>query len=561
MTQTNTRRDFIEKFISPKKNEVKDNFLRTQTPTTGLNEYTGVFGKAELMHLLRRCTFGLKPSYITQFQSQSLNDVVEYLFLPNNTNIGLPLNNYSQTDPDVPYGTSWVNLNGVNSVFDGERIASLKSWITGIHQNQPPNILDKITMFWHNHMPIEATTVSTPVYLYRNYMLLRGNALGNFKNLIKQVTIDAAMLKYLNGDLNNRNAPDENYARELQELFCVGKGVGALYTEDDVKAAAQVLTGWQVTNSTATVSFNINRHVTTNKQFSSFYSNTIIQGRSDANAGNDELDDLLTMIFSVEEVSKYICRELYRWFVYYEIDETVEQNVIEPLALIFRNNNYGIAPTLKTLLKSEHFFDSLNKGIIIKSPLDLTHAAIKELNVTIPNTTFDVEYAFYETISGFNLVIQQDLYGQPNVSGWSAYYQEPTFYRNWINTSSMSYRKKMIDGITTWFGITPFDSNYSTYNIHVDAIAYIQQFPNPDDPALLIQQLVDFLLPNDVSQEQKDFMRISILLNNQTTNYYWTQIWNLYLADPNNATYRDYVFYKSHQLINYICNLAEYQLM
>src|SRR5207244_2157509 len=119
-------------------------------------------------------------------------------------------------------------------------------------------------------------------------------------------------------------------------LFTVGKGPGSGYTEADVKAAAKVLTGYTVNTTTATSTFDSTRHDTTNKQFSAFYNNTVITGQTGAN-GQNELDDLVNMIFATNEVAMYICRRIYRFFVYGDIDSTIEANVITPLAAIFRS--------------------------------------------------------------------------------------------------------------------------------------------------------------------------------------------------------------------------------
>ena len=176
------------------------------------------------------------------------------------------------------------------------------------------------------------------------------------------------MLYYLNGYLNTNTSPDENYARELQELFTIGKENTPNYTEDDVKAAAKVLTGWRINTTTTlpTVYFDSTKHHTSNKLFSSFYGNTTIAYQSGSN-GALETDALMDMVFSKQqEVAKFICRKLYRFFIYYTIDNTVEANVITPLAQIFINNNWDIVPVLKTLYKSEHFFELNSKGCIIK---------------------------------------------------------------------------------------------------------------------------------------------------------------------------------------------------
>src|SRR6202011_3425172 len=102
-----------------------------------------------------------------------------------------------------------------------------------------------MVLFWHNHFVTGSNDIGRAIWAYQNNLLLRQNALGNFKDLVKAVTLDPAMLRYLNGYLNNSNAPDENYARELQELFTIGKENNPNYSEDDVKKAARVLTGWK----------------------------------------------------------------------------------------------------------------------------------------------------------------------------------------------------------------------------------------------------------------------------------------------------------------------------
>ncbi len=173
------------------------------------------------------------------------------------------------------------------------------------------------------------------------------------------------MLVYLNGQLNQAVAPDEIMDENCRSSSAVVRG-GSQYTEGDVKEAARVLTGWRNNANTISSFYDNNRHDKKNKQFSSFYNNTIITGKNGPTAGEEELDELLNMIFATNEVAEYMCRRLYRWFVYYDIDEMVENNIIKPLAVLFRNANYEVAPVLRTLLMSEHFFDILSRGCLIK---------------------------------------------------------------------------------------------------------------------------------------------------------------------------------------------------
>jgi uncharacterized protein (DUF1800 family) len=201
---------------------------------------------------------------------------------------------------------------------------------------QDRSIREKMTLFWHNHFATETVDVSNANLLYKHANLLRTKALGNFKQLVRDISLDPAMLVYLNGRVNTATAPDENYARELQELFTLGKENNPNYAEADVKAAAKVLTGWRVDTTVNTFPsyFTSSRHDATNKTFSSFYGNTTITGRTGTTAGDVELDDLLNMIFAKNvEVSRFMAKKLYRFFVHYDIDAAAETNVFQPLYL------------------------------------------------------------------------------------------------------------------------------------------------------------------------------------------------------------------------------------
>src|SRR6187549_1364280 len=145
---------------------------------------------------------------------------------------------------------------------------------------QERNLREKMTLYWSNHLVTQVFAVFTPDAMYRYNQYLRDNCLGNFRQMLYDVTVHPAMLLYLNGFLNVNDAPDENYARELMELFTLGQGSG--YTEGDVQQAAKVLTGWTVKYSIngnpvlATTVFTPSDHDTTDKQFSAFFDNTVI---------------------------------------------------------------------------------------------------------------------------------------------------------------------------------------------------------------------------------------------------------------------------------------------
>ena len=226
------------------------------------------------------------------------------------------------------------------------------------------------------------------------------------RQLTKDVTLDAAMLLHLNGYLNTKLAPDENYARELQELFTVGKGPDSLYTEDDVIAAARVLTGWRVNTNTFEVFLEDSGHDTASKKFSAFYNGTTIAGSANA---ADEVYRFIDMIFATDECARFICRKLYRFFVSSNIDDSTEMNVIEPLAAILRNNNYEIKPVLETLFKSEHFFDPAFRAAYIKGPFDFIVGADAQLNVPFP--------AYNDYLNGYPLFYNLYRCGSRNAAG------------------------------------------------------------------------------------------------------------------------------------------------
>ncbi len=365
------------------------------------------------------------------------------------------------------------------------------------------------------------------------------------------------MLRYLNGELSTNTAPDENYGRELQELFTLGKGNDPNYTEDDVKAAARVLTGWQIDEPTTTAKFTEARHDTGSKQFSSFFNNAVIAGRTSATAGSDEIDDLLNMIFSRKhEVSQFIVKKIYRWFCYYTIDADAQANVIDPLSQLFQDSNWDILPVLDALLKSEHFFDALNRGCLIKSPLDLAVNLCREYNVVFPDATADYvgAYAMWDFIRSMAALTNQNFADPPSVSGWPSYYQPPQFYELWINSDTLPKRNQFTD-IMVYSGYSR-----SGNTIKIDPVAFVKQLSNPGDPVALINDALEILYRVPLSDTSKTTIKTTILLSGQVTDYYWTNAWNAYLANPSDTMAYQTVYTRLRDLFRYFMNLAEYQL-
>jgi uncharacterized protein (DUF1800 family) len=339
----------------------------------------------------------------------------------------------------------------------------------------------------------------------------------------------------------------------LQELFVIGKGPNSKYTEADVKAAARVLTGYILNATTITSTFNANRHDVSNKQFSAFYNNTVILGKTGA-SGATELDELIDMLFNQDEAALFICRKLYRFFVYYEIDAATEANVIVPMAAIFRAGNYEIKPVLKVLFSSTHFFDPQNQGCMIKSPIDFVVGMCREFNIAFPAASDYVnQYNMHDYLRTQASNFQQNLADPPNVAGWPAYYQEPQFHELWINADTLPKRNQLTD--------TMVASGYSRNGkkIIIDTLAFANSLSNPSNPNTLINEVLMLLYRVDVSTQVKDFLK-SILLSGQTSDYYWSNAWTAYKSDPNDAMSKSIVTTRLQAMFKYIMNLSEYQL-
>jgi len=553
------RREFVtakKKTAPVGTNEPKET-IRT---FSGLTPYNGPWTSNEVIHLLKRTMFGSTPDDINYFLGLGLNQSVDTLLTVSATPPAPPVKNYNNnnipaTDPDynIPMGQTWVTINTTDA--DGQRRNSLKAWWMGLMINQERNIREKMTLFWANHFSIETNDLGRMIWAYNCNALCRRNALGNFKQFVKDITLDAAMLRYLNGYLNISTAPDENYARELQELFTLGKENDPNYTEDDVKKAARVLTGWKINANTNTYSFNSGQHDTTSKQFSSFYNNTVITGRSGATAGDLELTDLINMIFSKStEVSRFIVKKLYRYFVYYKIDSATETNVIAPLAQLLVSNNWEIKPVLSALFKSEHFFDVVNQGCYIKSPVDLVVSVCREFGIVFPNATDYVNaYNMWSFMQSYAALLQQNIGDPPNVAGWAAFYQAPQFHETWINADTYPRRNLFTD--------TMIGPGYtrSGQKIIIDPVAFTKKLSNPSDPNILLNDALRILFRIDLSATSKTALKNQILLSNQAQDYYWTNAWAAYISNPTAANYQ-VVYTRLRDLYKYLMDLAEYQL-
>ncbi|MBI1343915.1 MAG: DUF1800 family protein [Terrimonas sp.] len=521
---------------------------RYRNTDSGLTAYSGNWTRNEISHLLKRTMFGAKKSDIDYFLGMSASEAVDELLNAVIPSPSPPLRDYGlisdedgvlHDDKGVAQGQTWVNDYNTLSdpVVKGSinrlRIESLRKWWAGLIVHQNRSIWEKMVLFWHHHFSVQVEEVDNATMMWKHHNLLRTNALGNVKQLVKEVTIDPAMLIHLNGYLNSKQAPDENYAREMQELFTVGKGPDSAYTENDVITAARVLTGWRIDN-TYTAYLDSNSHDTGSKTFSSFYNNTTISG-----SGQSEVSDLVDMIYSTTEAARFFCRKLYTWFVYYQVDETVETNIIVPLGEMLISNGFDVKPVLSALLKSEHFFDPENQACSIKSPLDMIAGTLREFNVPFPPYTDYINgYPLFYAVYGKASAMQETLLQPPDVSGWQAYYQDPMFYEIWVNSNSLPKRADFTDALV--------EDNVIDYR------AFAGNTSNPADPNQLIDEVTELLLRYPLSGNSKLYIKNRFLINNTGNDATWTNAWN----SNNNAVINSSL----SALFKFMMNLPEFHL-
>ncbi len=520
----------------------------------GLDSYSGTWDQTTARHLLKRAMFAPNAKQIAQAVADGLEVTLEKLFAPS-PDPGLPLNYNEQNDPNVPIGSSWVNEAITQGLNYPQR--SIRAWQLSLYLNEGVSLKEKMTLFWHNHFVTANANIAKLTYQYITF--LRDNAFGNFRTLVEGMTVNPLMLQYLNGNENTKGAPNENYARELMELFTIGKGVEAgpgdytNYTEQDIKEIARALTGWTINNQALQAAgpippavFRINRHDTGTKTLSYRFGNAVI-----SNLGDQEYKKVIDIILAQDEVSRFMARNLYRWFVYYNIDDDIESNVIEPLAAVLRGSNYEIQPALTALLSSEHFYQENAIGAMIKSPVDFTMSTIKPFEVEI-NFNLNQTYQLWLALHGVDTALQQDVFTPPDVAGWKAYYQDPVFYRIWINSVTLTIRRALSDGM----GSGQIDVFMRPWGI--DVLKVVGGIQDSVDPNIMIQALIDLLLPYQLTDLQLAYLKEVLIPG--LPDFEWTVEYNAYLNNPTDEVIRQGVENRLRALFIAIMALPEFEL-
>ncbi|TVZ56023.1 uncharacterized protein DUF1800 [Lutibacter sp. Hel_I_33_5] len=537
-----------------------------------LDTFSGNWTTTEARHLLRRTSFGITETLVNTSVSLGLNETINTLFKENplpDPPVKYKLDGTGDdqiNDPGAKFGETWVNSPAYPVATDSaertriyrSRNRSLYAWSFLQMQNSGISIREKLTLFWHNHFVSENSNPHREYY-YMN--VLRTNALKNFKELTKQVTVDTNMLLYLSGSQNTDAAPNENYSRELLELFTIGKGdaVGngdyTNYTEDDVVQIAKALTGGRIkglNNVDALTSFfSNNKHTKGDKTLSHRFNNAVISEN-----GENEYKDVIDKIFEQDECSRFITRKLYIWFINDNITAETETNIIEPLAKIIRDNNYDIAPALKKLLASDHFFENI--FCMMKNPIDLIFSSTQSLGYSAPTISVNLEYEYALILYSACTDLNQSIFHHPDVSGWKAYYQAPLFYKSWVNNYLLPKRLEYCKIIVTGGKVKINGKNYTLPPL-TPVLQVAANITNSQDPDILINSLATQLFNYPINESQLTALK-GVLIPG-LPNFEWTVEYNNFLANPSDEGLKTSIENKLRNLISTMVQMSEFQIM
>ena len=561
--------DVFEKKLRERKSVAK-NFT-----TYSLDPYDGEFNEAAKRHLLNRTMVGFAQRHKKDLDGLNLNDTIERIFTEDI--LKEPVNIYYRERTPEEYlerfGTEDVGPNQPfidkiatedNDEFPIERENSVIAVIFQGMLEQPTSIHWKLFLFLHTLVPVHIqSTVFNGKGMFNYIELLFNSCFSSYKEFIYNITINEAMLSYLNLGLSQKETPDENYAREIQELFTQGKRPEAGFTEEDVRGIARCLVGWtfnvdEYNNSEGHESlhlFDPGNHDTGDKYFSSYYNNRVIQGRS-GEEGREELSEVVDMIFETEQSSIYVVRRLYQFFVFPIVSEEVEANIIEPLAEVFRDNDFSLVETLKILLKSQHFYSDEIPNSIIKSPIDFQIGIFKDIDlkngvlhynpnngsspiydhldpVFFSDKEKDKSHQWYRMVQYLinnGRALGMDILAPPSVSGWPPFYQNPVYDFFWLNSTTLPARDKMFPQVYI------DNKEYGWLFLYPNSKEYFETFENPYDIDSFIEELISRFISISDSTVNRDDIKHTLLQGSNESH--WTQyVENQISTAPNKELY------------------------
>ncbi len=357
----------------------------------------------KIKHLSWRGGFGLSPKEWKEIKNWSFESYVQHLFTKANRAKHLS-NDYAER-----------NREALKKMSPEERKRAIKEdralvrtlnaeWVTRMASAEESALLEKMCLFWHGHF---ACVSKSAKLASKQLITIRTHALGNFRAFVQAMAKDVSMIRFLNNQQNKKSQPNENFARELMELFTIGRGH---YTERDIKEAARAFTGWS-SDLKGDFKFRRRQHDFENKSF---------MGKEGAFNG----DDIINIILDRKETAVFISRKIYRFFV----NETLDEKRVSAMADRFYQSDYDIADLIRYIFLSDWFYERKNVGTQIKSPVVLLAGLMRSLEVQFEDT-FPV--LFVEKALG------QTLFIPPNVAGWPG-------GKNWIDNSTLMLRLNLV---------------------------------------------------------------------------------------------------------------------
>ena len=586
--------------------------------------FSGTLGSKRAAHLLHRASFGPTKELIDSFASLNASQAVTQLFQEPLPDPILPIDPKTNSEWFLSGTVEDVNSGGqeLQEYFKGWFIAQMLSQGISSTQSLAYATREKIVFFIHTVLTTIISKVDDSRMVYFQNQLFRLFAFDknagikfNFKELAKKASIDNAMLKVLDGYLNVNGNPQENYARELHELFTIGRGLEGIakpgteigdyfvYKETDIQAAAKVLSGWEISiNSNSVINnlfpyldqdtllpkgkvkgstTNASAHDNSIKQFSDRFNNQTIQpdplllngtNATEASAF-DEISKLVDQIYAQPETARNICRRIYRFYVYHNIDQTLDDTIIAGMADTFTANGFKLQPVLEELFQSQHFYDAAaginddNFGGIIKSPLDLVVGTLRMFNIQLPLYPTAAEDFYTKT---GDLIRELKLMGMPfydpfDVAGYDAYHQYPIYHRSWISTNYLTQRYDFINRLVM--------GSATPGALQIDPVNYVKTKFSPaiaSNARNLIIELAKYLLPVNENLTYTTGADVNSGLTAARMNYFLTAFIKSPQLDPdpetawtnrwNNNLDPDTVQNQLKNLFNAMMQSPEYQL-
>lgn len=349
-------------------------------------------------HLYWRAGFGLGLQEWQDKKDWSIQHAVDHLFAQAKQHSQQAL----KKDTFVVTTPSMSDTQKAEARKKERRLVVLQSvdWIKRMASTEESPLLEKMSLFWHGHFACQS---KTSVLANNQLNTIRQHALGNFKDLVLAIARDPSMIRFLNNQQNKKLKPNENFARELMELFTIGRGN---YTENDIKEAARAFTGWS-SNFKGEFVFRPGVHDYGRKTFF---------GKS----GRFDGTDIIDMILEKRETAHFIVKKIYRYFV----NEQVDEEIVLDLSRQFYDSSYNIGALMRVIFTSDWFYAKKNKGSKIKSPVELMAGMLKSLHIDFEN---ELALAFLQKSLG------QSLFNPPNVAGWPG-------NKNWVDNSTLLLR-------------------------------------------------------------------------------------------------------------------------